>query len=266
MLLVGMCLLKLGRSVDRSERGRSLGHSLGRSLGRSLGHSLGHLLALALALALSLAQKVHAGPVRRSRRVAGEAADGAENAGDVWNYEAAEVVYNEEKYSLRHVEGLSSVGGGGTPWVLFQDGYDAKGNRLYDKAAGMTCHQCRQKTLGKRTSCSGCGSLHGVFCGDCLWMRYGEHVDEVMEGGGAGWVCPPCRDLCNCSFCRSRKGWCPTGTLYRRVVAEGWVVDLWLCLAVSDDGDAVVHSLTRSLACSGRQVQERCAFSGHGVC
>ena len=180
--------------------------------------------------------------------MAGESAGGAENAGDVWNYEAAEVVYNEEKYSLRHVEGLSSVGGGGAPWVLFQDGYDAKGNRLYDKAAGMTCHQCRQKTLGKRTACSGCGSLHGVFCGDCLWMRYGEHVDEVMEGGGAGWVCPPCRDLCNCSFCRSRKGWCPTGTLYRRVVAEGWVVDLCLCLCLAvPDGDGAVVRSGRSL-------------------
>lgn len=30
---------------------------------------------------------------------------------------------------------------------------------IYDKVNGQTCHQCRQKTLGKRTSCSGCGSL-----------------------------------------------------------------------------------------------------------
>jgi predicted amidophosphoribosyltransferase len=42
---------------------------------------------------------------------------------------------------------------------LFVDGYDAAGNRIYDKVNGLTCHQCRQKTLGKRTSCSGCGSL-----------------------------------------------------------------------------------------------------------
>ena len=168
-------------------------------------------------------EKQARGPVRRSRRVAGENAENAENAGDVCNYEAPEVQYNEEKYSLRHVEALGSSK---TPWVLFQDGYDSKGNRVYDKAAGMTCHQCRQKTLGKRTACSLCKSLHGVFCGDCLWMRYGENVDEVIqknagEEGGA-WVCPPCRDLCNCSFCRSRKGWCPTGSLYRRAEAEGY--------------------------------------------
>jgi hypothetical protein len=54
---------------------------------------------------------------------------------------------------------------------LFQDGYDAQGNRVYDKVNGLTCHQCRQKTLGKRTSCAGCHSLQvwpgvGVGCAD----------------------------------------------------------------------------------------------------
>ena len=39
------------------------------------------------------------------------------------------------------------------------DGYDAQGNRVYDKVEGQTCHQCRQKTMGKRTSCSQCQSL-----------------------------------------------------------------------------------------------------------
>jgi Zinc-finger domain of monoamine-oxidase A repressor R1 len=42
---------------------------------------------------------------------------------------------------------------------LFVDGYDAQGNRVYDKVEGQTCHQCRQKTMGKRTSCSQCQSL-----------------------------------------------------------------------------------------------------------
>ena len=40
------------------------------------------------------------------------------------------------------------------------DGYDASGNRVYDKVSGMTCHQCRQKTLGRHTSCSECQTLH----------------------------------------------------------------------------------------------------------
>ena len=104
-------------------------------------------------------------------------------------------------------------------WELFVDGYRADGTRIYDSVRGQTCHQCRQKTMGKRTQCSECGSLHGVFCGDCLYMRYGEHVDEARAN--KCWVCPPCRDLCNCSFCRQRKGWPPTGQLYRRAIREG---------------------------------------------
>ena len=103
---------------------------------------------------------------------------------------------------------------------LFQDGYDEHGNRVYDKVHGLTCHQCRQKTIGLRTECSKCNSLVGNFCGDCLFMRYGENIEETL--GRNDWVCPPCRDLCNCSFHRTRKGWAPTGTLYRRAIAEGF--------------------------------------------
>lgn len=100
------------------------------------------------------------------------------------------------------------------------DGYDADGNRVYDKVHGATCHQCRQKTLGRRTSCASCGSLSGQLCGDCLFMRYGEHVDEVAAR--PDWACPHCRGLCNCSFHRARRGWAPTGTLYRRAAAQGY--------------------------------------------
>lgn len=52
---------------------------------------------------------------------------------------------------------------------LFVDGYDAAGNRIYDKVSGQTCHQCRQKTLGKRTCCAGCESLTvRVHCANML--------------------------------------------------------------------------------------------------
>jgi hypothetical protein len=40
-------------------------------------------------------------------------------------------------------------------------------------------------------------------------MRYGENVDEVAKD--EDWECPSCRGICNCSFCRHRKGWPPTG-------------------------------------------------------
>ena len=63
--------------------------------------------------------------------------------------------------------------------------------------------------------------MQGEFCGDCLFMRYGENVDEV--NARSDWVCPHCRDatLCNCSQHRTRLGWGPTGALYRRATGEG---------------------------------------------
>ena len=61
--------------------------------------------------------------------------------------------------------------------------------------------------------------VQGVLCGDCLFMRYGENILEVDEKHE--WTCPVCRGLCNCSNHRIRRGWLPTGTLYRRAIAEG---------------------------------------------
>ena len=139
---------------------------------------------------------------RRSKRVAGEEAPSL----NMDAVEGREPERQEEVYGVEHVRALGACT---KPWDLFVDGYDPKGNRIYDKSAGLTCHQCRQKTLGKRTACSLCNSLQGLFCGDCLFMRYGENIDEVKQN--SSWICPPCRDLCNCSFHRSRKGWCPTG-------------------------------------------------------
>lgn len=50
-------------------------------------------------------------------------------------------------------------------------------------------------------------------------LSYGENVDEV--NANPDWLCPLCRDICNCSFHRSKRGWAPTGTLYRHAIAEG---------------------------------------------
>lgn len=62
--------------------------------------------------------------------------------------------------------------------------------------------------------------LQGVFCGDCLFMRYGENLDEVMVPGNT-WACPVCRGLCNCSNHRHRRGWAPTGSMYRSAIGQG---------------------------------------------
>ncbi|PRW58633.1 Cell division cycle-associated 7 [Chlorella sorokiniana] len=125
----------------------------------------------------------------------------------------------EEVYGEAHVLALGSYT---KEWEMFTDGYDpASGERIYDPDNGKSCHQCRQKTLGLRTTCSRCKSGLGQLCGDCLFARYGEHVEEVAEK--LDWVCPCCRDLCNCSTHRKKKKWEATGQLHRSVKARGYL-------------------------------------------
>ncbi|XP_053409479.1 cell division cycle-associated 7-like protein isoform X1 [Nycticebus coucang] len=86
-------------------------------------------------------------------------------------------------------------------------------DKIYDKVLGNTCHQCRQKTIDTKTVCrnQGCGGVRGQFCGPCLRNRYGEDVRSALLD--PAWVCPPCRGICNCSYCRRRDGRCATGIL-----------------------------------------------------
>ncbi|XP_042029427.1 cell division cycle-associated 7-like protein [Salvia splendens] len=121
-------------------------------------------------------------------------------------------IYSEEHEKL--------LGDSATAWALFVDGFDDDGQRIYDSHEGKSCHQCRQKTLGLRTSCSKCSAVSGQFCGDCLHMRYGENVREVNLN--PDWVCPVCRGICNCSRCRRDKGWNPTGAVYKKAVKLGF--------------------------------------------
>ncbi|RVW57629.1 hypothetical protein CK203_095990 [Vitis vinifera] len=50
--------------------------------------------------------------------------------------------------------------------------------------------------------------------------RYGEHVLESNEN--PNWICPVCRGICNCSLCRTAKGWPPTGPLYKKITKLGF--------------------------------------------
>ncbi|KAJ7322396.1 hypothetical protein JRQ81_018683, partial [Phrynocephalus forsythii] len=86
-------------------------------------------------------------------------------------------------------------------------------DKIYDKVLGSTCHQCRQKTIDTKTVCrnEGCGGVRGQFCGPCLRNRYGEDVKSALLD--PDWICPPCRGICNCSYCRKRDGRCATGML-----------------------------------------------------
>ncbi|NWS32087.1 CDCA7 protein, partial [Polioptila caerulea] len=85
--------------------------------------------------------------------------------------------------------------------------------KVYNRAMGSTCHQCRQKTIDTKTNCRNpdCVGVRGQFCGPCLRNRYGEDVRAALLD--PTWRCPPCRGICNCSFCRQREGRCATGVL-----------------------------------------------------
>lgn len=121
-------------------------------------------------------------------------------------------IYTEEDEKL--------LGDYKTSWTLNVDGCGKDGRRVYDPEMGETCHQCRQKTLGLHSHCCKCNLVQGQFCGDCLFMRYGENVVEVNQN--PNWICPVCRGICNCSLCRHAKGWAPTGNLYRKVTRLGF--------------------------------------------
>ncbi|XP_073468583.1 cell division cycle-associated protein 7-like [Aquarana catesbeiana] len=86
--------------------------------------------------------------------------------------------------------------------------------KVYNTVYGSTCHQCRQKTMDTKTNCRNveCRGIQGQFCGPCLRNRYGEDVCKALLD--PDWTCPPCRGICNCSFCRQRDGRCATGILF----------------------------------------------------
>ena len=148
-----------------------------------------------------------------------------------------------EVYTRAQLESLSKTR---SPWELFRDGYGKDGKRIYDPVNGKCCHQCRQKTLGTHTTCHECQSGRGQFCGDCLMMRYGECVLDAQKD--PKWRCPSCRDLCNCSFCRSAKGWAPTGNMYRAALGAGYdSVAHMLVTLYQDDNQTPSGAVERSL-------------------
>ena len=87
---------------------------------------------------------------------------------------------------------------------------------------GTTCHQCRQKTDDLKTICrsDSCFGVRGQFCGPCLKNRYGE--DAKMAIMDKTWICPPCRGICNCSFCMAKRGRRATGILIHLAKEKGF--------------------------------------------
>ncbi|KAK1363862.1 cell division cycle-associated protein 7 [Heracleum sosnowskyi] len=195
----------------------------------------------------------HVGPVRRSSRLG--------NATPVSYSEITlskkgsfetDLLTEGSKPEVYTEDQLKLLGCSNTSWTLFVDGYGKDGKRIYDPVNGKTCHQCRQKTLGYRTQCSQCCKIQGQFCGDCLYMRYGENVLEALQN--PDWICPVCRGICNCSLCRNAKGWAPTGIMYKKITKLGFKsVAHYLLQTATDsekEGTKVPVSAKRSLAFS----------------
>lgn len=95
-------------------------------------------------------------------------------------------------------------------------------DKQYDQVDGTSCHQCRQKTIDLKTVCrsGNCVGIRGQFCGPCLKNRYGECAKEAIMN--PDWVCPPCRCICNCSFCMKKRGRQATGILIHHAKQSGY--------------------------------------------
>lgn len=94
-------------------------------------------------------------------------------------------------------------------------------DKNYDQS-GTTCHQCRQKTDDLKTICrsDSCFGVRGQFCGPCLRNRYGEDAKAAIMD--RTWICPPCRGICNCSFCMPKRGRRATGILIHLAKEKGF--------------------------------------------
>ncbi|KAI7748992.1 hypothetical protein M8C21_009898 [Ambrosia artemisiifolia] len=95
--------------------------------------------------------------------------------------------------------------------------------RIYDSQNGTTCHQCRQKTYAVFVNCKNQAKAKPCnvkYCRTCLLNRYGEKVEEValLEK----WDCPKCKGVCNCSICRKKSGYQPTGMVVQMAKASGF--------------------------------------------
>ncbi|WOH00502.1 hypothetical protein DCAR_0519866 [Daucus carota subsp. sativus] len=59
-----------------------------------------------------------------------------------------------------------------------------------------------------------------LYCQKCLLNRYGEKAEEAEAS--EVWSCPKCRDICNCSICRAKRGHLPIGNLSHKAKAAGY--------------------------------------------
>uniref|UniRef100_A0A8R7UQ51 DDT domain-containing protein n=1 Tax=Triticum urartu TaxID=4572 RepID=A0A8R7UQ51_TRIUA len=80
------------------------------------------------------------------------------------------------------------------------------------------CHQCRQRKTGLTAACRGSkknGKCTLRYCKNCIRNRYPLIADEVLKE--EAWECPKCRNDCNCSKCKKRRGEEPAGPMVHSV-------------------------------------------------
>ncbi|CAA7043450.1 unnamed protein product [Microthlaspi erraticum] len=88
---------------------------------------------------------------------------------------------------------------------------------IEDYATFKSCHQCRRpKHVYGSCLTVGCRIM---FCPPCLKFRYGEILEAVVANNN--WLCPRCRGVCSCSYCREKIGLEPTGKLITLVKEFG---------------------------------------------
>jgi hypothetical protein len=107
---------------------------------------------------------------------------------------------------------------------------------LCDSCKRTLCHWHRHKTKDAKPRCSKCADY---YCGPCLQNRHGENIfellgdavesfqfrDPMQNARLASWLCPKCRNMCNCSAVSCQRVMShrpPTGSLAQRAVGRGY--------------------------------------------
>lgn len=143
-------------------------------------------------------------------------------------------------------------------------GNNPAGSRMSDSENLKTCHQCRQRTRDYVESCKTMKKDKRClikYCRKCLLNRYGEKLDEVKLLDH--WICPKCRDNCNCSVCMKKKGYKPTGILVQKARKTGFssVSEMLQVKGLED-----LHAITKKDSAASSPLKDGNGNSFHGDC
>ncbi|MBW0472488.1 hypothetical protein O181_012203 [Austropuccinia psidii MF-1] len=100
-------------------------------------------------------------------------------------------------------------------------------------------------------------SCRNGFCEKCLLHRYGEELPKLrlQLKTSNSWNCPVCKDDCNCSYCRRKKGLEPTGRLTKIANEGGYASVRQLLLADPHAQGPEMIALTNRLKDASKSTQ-----------